>query len=477
MRPLSLAVSLFLLAACKNQIQSHPATPTPSVTGLKVSDSSLRLSNGNSQFCALNIDSKLTRVHFNGAHNIITNLETMLQVKEFSVNGFSICEDVNSDGVDDIVNFYGSKSYISRNTGYEEKLFPLFENTQRFASYDAVASLDINNDGYLDFIFAPGDFDATGKSGSKWYVVSPVYIILNNKGQSFTLQKTDYSSVTRGLQCGDLDGDGDQDCFLASYGDTRTSRGFSRFLENKNGTLEDTSSSKGFSFPTVFKAWGTELYHNIASKLVDLNNDGRLDIAVVGQHTSVNTFIQKPDGTFLHEIVKGTEKRENMNLNVGDFNNDGFTDLYVSSEPSEGDHNDYFMMNTNGVLTELRVGLRGGTTTTVTDLNRDGTLEINLENQKTIEFKNQMNWLGIDLKGCPSGCSGVLFTVKTATKTLTKNASGVFGFYLKNDPIVHFGLGAEEIVTEVTMNNPATGIVQTVLKPKANRYLNLVEFK
>ncbi|MDZ7694092.1 MAG: VCBS repeat-containing protein [Balneolaceae bacterium] len=180
---------------------------------------------------------------------------------------------------------------------------------------------DFNNDGYIDVV------------ASSWGLDDQLHYF-ENTGQGTFIKKTNEAELTGivgglNLRHADFNNDGFAD-ILVLRGAWIQSAGHhpnSLLLNNGDGTFSDVTKSAGlFSLhPTQTAEWG------------DFNNDGWLDL-FIGNETNgsdVNPcelFLNQGDGTF-EEVaasagvdVTGYVK----GVAIGDFNNDGWQDLYVS---------------------------------------------------------------------------------------------------------------------------------------------------
>jgi hypothetical protein len=114
------------------------------------------------------------------------------------------------------------------------------------------------------------------------------------------------------------------------------------FHNNGDGTFTDVSVKAGVSDPNK--------YYGFTSVFVDLNNDGKVDLAVADDSTPNYLYINKGDGTFEDDsYVSGfalnQDGREvaSMGLAVGDYDNDGWEDLFITDFSDDYDvlhHND-----------------------------------------------------------------------------------------------------------------------------------------
>ncbi len=121
---------------------------------------------------------------------------------------------------------------------------------------------------------------------------------------------------------GDFNNDGNQDIFVG----THFTPGRSHLYENINGIFTDVAGAKGVEFldkSAFASCWG------------DYNNDGYLDLYVVaGTNGSANVLYHNlgPDGNYAFESVYGNvvgDMGPGRGAVWGDFDNDGLLDLYV----------------------------------------------------------------------------------------------------------------------------------------------------
>jgi len=186
---------------------------------------------------------------------------------------------------------------------------------------------DFNNDGYLDIVT------------SGWGLNDPMHYFQNNKDGTFTnrTEESGLKGINGGLniQQTDYNNDGNADVFVLR-GAWHT-QGFgnqppSLLRNNGDGTFTDVTIPSGLLYfhPTQAAVWA------------DFNNDGWLDVFIGmesagswdagGEHPCA-LYINNGDGTFtdiaekahcnIRSYVKG--------VTVGDYNNDGWQDIFVST--------------------------------------------------------------------------------------------------------------------------------------------------
>jgi len=114
------------------------------------------------------------------------------------------------------------------------------------------------------------------------------------------------------------------------------------FHNNGDGTFTDVSVKAGVNDPNK--------YYGFSSVFVDLNNDGKVDLAVADDSTPNYLYINKGNGTFEDDsyasgFALNQDGREvaAMGLAIGDYDNTGWDDLFVSDFSDDYDvlyHND-----------------------------------------------------------------------------------------------------------------------------------------
>jgi len=102
------------------------------------------------------------------------------------------------------------------------------------------------------------------------------------------------------------------------------------FHQKADGTFEDVSERSGVN--------DSGKYYGFSSVFVDVNDDGWVDLLVVNDSTPKQLYINKHDGTFEESgYPSGIALNENgreqagMGLAVGDYNNDGRVDFYITN--------------------------------------------------------------------------------------------------------------------------------------------------
>lgn len=223
-----------------------------------------------------------------------------------------------------------------------------------------VAFIDYDNDGWLDIFFVNGTrFETTYARGTE--PVSRLY--KNNRDGTFT-DVTVKAGVGRtgwgqGVCAGDYNNDGHEDLFVAYWGDC------SLYRNNGDGTFTDVAAKAGVTTRTStgLKRWNT------GCAFLDYDRDGQLDLYVANyidfdpktaplpesgpclyeglivacgppglQGGKDILFHNNGDGTFTDVSEKaGILKKQGtygLGVLVGDFDDDGWPDIYVADDSS-----------------------------------------------------------------------------------------------------------------------------------------------
>ncbi len=239
----------------------------------------------------------------------------------------------------------------------------LFHNNHDGTFTDVAAKAGVTNDRW-GFGVAIGDYDNDGRPDIFVANYGKNRLYHNNGDGTFT-DVAEKAGVTlgnwsTGATFGDYDGDGRLDLFVAGYvhydmqnppatGTKAVSYTFCNFrgvavmcgprgLEgehdhlfhnNGDGTFTDVSEKAGVSDPNK--------YYGFTAVFADLNNDGKVDLAVADDSTPNYLYLNKGNGTFedasyASGFALNQDGREiaSMGLGVGDYDNTGWLDLLIT---------------------------------------------------------------------------------------------------------------------------------------------------
>ncbi len=372
--------------------------------------------------------------------------------------------DIDNDGDLDIYlcNLLGpNKLLLNDGTGYFRDVSnELNRGTNKNKRSNAAIWGDVNNDGNIDLFIT--NEESTNR------------LFLNDGSGHFTDVTESAGLITNGggmgAAFGDIDGDGKLDLYVANWSAPNIL--YKNVSSKKNGVkFVDITDSAGVG--------GEPFAKSNAVCFADINNDGFLDLFVTNRKRSNRLYLNDGKGKFkdVTESYIGIDSMLSYGAVFGDFDQDGFQDLYVANV---GDNVLY--KNIDGkkfipVTSEYGAQM-GGYSTGVAcgDIDNDGDLDLyvaNYINGNSALFVNNLNnnnFIKLKIEGTKSNRDGI------GTKVwLYKNShlgekeflqgyreiNGGSGYCSYNSREVHFGL-KEAGVYDAIIYFPASGIKKVV---------------
>lgn len=241
--------------------------------------------------------------------------------------------DINNDGLSDIFlsgNMVDNKLYLNKGNMEFEDISKTAKVTGDKRWYTGITMVDINNDGWLDiYLSVSGKFGTTKNQ-----------LLVNNGDLTFTERAADFGidDDSNSIQATffDYDLDGDLDLFVANYPLVPLSQG-NQFYQSKmeenllNGSGHLYRNDRNEHFTDVTYEAGLQNFGLTLGLIAsDFNNDGWTDLYLSNDFNVPDYFyINNQDGTF-KEVVKtatGHTSMFGMGIDASDFNNDGLIDL------------------------------------------------------------------------------------------------------------------------------------------------------
>ncbi|ADW70996.1 CRTAC1 family protein [Granulicella tundricola] len=301
----------------------------------------------------------------------------------------------------------------------------------------SVTTLDYNEDGWPDIYMAcdstPSILYRNNHDGTFTDVAADVGVAFNEDGRE---------QAGMGATAADYDGDGHLDLFKTNFSDDTATL----YKSHGDGTYTDETFAAGLGINSDALGWG--------AMFADVDNDGYPDLIVVNGHVYPEVDSAK----------LGAAYREPRFLywNQG---NGKFKDVSKGAGPG---------------MTEPMAG-RG---LAIADLWNDGRLEAivnNLSDRPMLlvnEAKNTNHWLGIKLTGTKSNRDGIggRVVVRGTKRSWVDEVRSGSSYNSSNDLRLHFGLGAEMHVADVTVRWP-NGESEVFTVAGVDRMVEFVEGK
>ncbi|MFC5047021.1 VCBS repeat-containing protein [Aquimarina hainanensis] len=259
------------------------------------------------------------------------------------IGGGVAAADFNNDGLEDLFftsNIYHNKLFLNKGNFQFEDI-TIQAGIKKRAGFDAGVSVaDINNDGFLDiYINRAGWYKGDQKLANMLYI--------NNGDLTFTEQaaKHGLADTNRSIASTffDYDKDGDLDVYITNapadfelsdkivdikrvqqHPKTHSYKSSDKLYANDgSGNFTDVSIEAGIL---------PDLGFGLNAQVGDLNNDGWLDIYVSNDFIGPDfAYINNKNGTFSEQrntLFKHISYYS-MGSDIGDINNDGLSDLMV----------------------------------------------------------------------------------------------------------------------------------------------------
>jgi len=267
--------------------------------------------------------------------------------RNFYNGGGCAIGDLNNDGLADVyftANQGNNKLYLNKGNFSFEDITEKAGVGDSLSWSTGVALVDINADGWLDIYVCNAGFINNQAPQSRLFI--------NNHDLSFTEQAAKYNLENSGGYAThaaffDYDNDGDLDCFIVNnsfiptntlnYENKRNLRakdwpvkhflkgGGDRLFKNNKGRFEDVSEVAGI--------YGSLISFGLGVTVGDINNDGWLDIYVSNDFFERDyLYINQRDGSFKDSLTNYLQhiSHSSMGADMADVNNDGLPDIFTT---------------------------------------------------------------------------------------------------------------------------------------------------
>jgi hypothetical protein len=386
-------------------------------------------------------------------------------------NGTSISAawgDYDNDGFLDLIvsNYGGENEFLYRNNGNGTFTKILNDIVVKSGGNSAGACwADFDRDGNLDVFVANAEKDFLFRnSGNGSFTKITNGVIANNAGGA------------QGCAWADYDNDGYPDLFVGQI-----ARGVNVLYHNeRNGTFTKVASGKIATDggQTQGIAWG------------DYDNDGYLDLFVANIGQKNFLYHNERNGTF-SKITTGAivnDVGQFYGCVWADFDNDGWLDLYVTASGSNGllYHN-----NGDGTFAKIQAGSvtnekSTGYSVMVTDYDNNGFSDIFVANNPGLNCflyrnnGNSNNWLTVRCRGTVSNAAAIGAKVRVTANiggrqiSQLREISGGHGLAAQNALEAAFGLGDAGQAALVQIEWPS-GIIQQITNVASKQIITIKE--
>jgi len=276
----------------------------------------------------------------------------------------------------------------------EQKLSSIMESTGSGCVW-----FDYNNDGLLDLYVLSGRYLDGVTNHSKADGLEATNHLYRNNGDGTFTDVTEQAGVpgkgfAMGVTVGDYDNDGYEDIYITNWNSAIL------YHNNGNGTFTDVTETAGVQ----------NNHFGVGAAFLDYDRDGRLDL-FVGNYLKFDPNSKKPyysaeafagpldyegdanrlfhnngDGTFTDVSVKAgiaNPAGRAMGVTVGDYDNDGWPDIYIANDAMESYlyHNNHDGTFTNVAVEQgVAYGTNGDTPSAMgpifADYNNHGELDL-----------------------------------------------------------------------------------------------------
>lgn len=424
-----------------------------------------------------------------------------------------LCLDVNNNGWTDIVSTQGQLWINQEGNGFKD-----MAGEWGFTPHpksNVIGAGDFNGDGWPDlFIGTKEDWN----DGRPEYYEHELW--LNQEGQGFREAGREAGirrkAYARSVLVFDVDGDGHPDIFVGNY---RLQANF-LWLNDGTGTFREVAAAWGVAGrndpglhldPTTKRRHGPRYGHTIGACLLDLDNDGQLDIFSAnlvhkyvgpsrGGGHDIRGYVCDDSAIWRREGDQFVDWRSQLGLPpmpigpqgvykgdelwagcvAGDVNNDGWEDIFVPQIYNLNYARCRLFLNAGGRRLLDRAEAAGlsyidSYAGAWADINGNGRLDLATGGRSAVGQPNRLRlhrneggedmmnnlWIKVTLAPGPerrTPLGSVITVTQGERRWVRQHTSGTSTYGQQNDPTLHFGLGPDDqdVTVEIRWPNGAT---------------------
>ena len=423
--------------------------------------------------------------------------------------GPALCVDLDNDGWTDIVSTQGK---VWRNL--QGKGFKDVAKDWAFTPHpkaNVLAAGDLDGDGWADiYVGMKEDWN----NGNPTYYQHELWHNEGGKGFREVSKEAGvrHKTYARGVLIFDLDGDGDQDIFVANY---RLQANL--FLLNRGeGTFSEVAGKWGVAGkkdPTLYldtkvkRRYGPLYGHTIGACLLDVDNDGAMDIFAAnlvhkyvgpsGKSYDIRGYVCDDSAIWRRQRDRFVDWRSQLGVPpmphgprgvfkgdelwagcaAGDVNNDGWTDVFVPQIYNLSYARCRLFLNSDGRRLLDRAELAGlpyinSYAGAWADIDGNGRLDLATAGQVGVDQPSRLRlhrneggeeminhlWIKLLLKpgdGRQTPLGSVVTVVQGDRRWVRQLTCGTSTYGQQNGPAMHFGLGTDDrdVTVEVRWPN------------------------
>jgi len=283
------------------------------------------------------LDNEKTGIHFKNVS--VENEQINILTYEYLYNGGGVAiGDVNNDGLKDIYftsNNLENKLYLNKGNLKFEDITEKSGAGCKKGWKTGVSMVDINGDGWID-IYVCKSADGNPENRRNILLINQGNATFKDEAKQYGLDDIGYSTQAAFF---DMDKDGDLDMFLLNHSlievsntiginpmlrNARDPNFSNKLFKNEGGKFEDISNNAGIV--------GGMANYGLGINISDFNNDGWPDVYVTNDYAeNDHMYLNLRNNTFADTAYKALGHMSNfsMGVDIADYNNDALSDIFT----------------------------------------------------------------------------------------------------------------------------------------------------